>query len=149
MFHWFSACAKAGAIFSIATLTACADEDWPDRGRADIERMIQFENFAFDCYQSDWSKNEGMIHKELSNLRNLGPDAKCVLGSDQPIWQSTEDVVNATFRCQKDDIIGEYSVTVFRDDSTPYGDYFCNSAHFPVSTDYQDGSVTDRLSSPY
>lgn len=110
--------------------------------------MVQNGDFAFDCYQSQWAKSNAGRLGALSNLRSLGTNSECGFVIEQIRWTVFPEVVNGTLRCELDDIVGEYTVAVFKDKRTSYGDYFCSSAHFPVTEEYPVGSVADTIQTP-
>lgn len=111
--------------------------------------MLGQENFAFDCYSSSWVDKNSSELGENKNIRSLGTNKECRLKPDAIKWPASDQVVNATFRCEKGSLTGEYTVSVFKEKSTPYGDYFCNSAHFSADKSFPFGSITDTLDSPY
>jgi len=110
--------------------------------------MLSKTDFAFDCYQSRWSK-ENKTRGRLADRYSLGTNDQCNFKSENVVWTVYPNAVNATFRCEKNQIIGEYTVSVFEDKDTPYGHYYCNTAHFSSSEKHEIGSVTDKLKTPY
>ncbi|MFP3944717.1 MAG: hypothetical protein ACLFWF_12530 [Alphaproteobacteria bacterium] len=126
---------------------SCSRAEWPESGKQEIMRMVSYRDFAFDCYASSWAKDNASRLGRLANLGSLGTNAECGFDKTGIKWTVFSDAVNATLRCERDGLIGEYTVTVFRRAATPYGDYFCNAAHFPSSEYHAVGTVTDTLES--
>lgn len=134
------------ALIMWSALAACSDTTaWPEKGQNMIERMVSRDDFAFDCYQSQWAKSNAERLGELSNLRSLGTNSECGFDSSEIAWSIYTETVNATIRCEMDGVIGEYTIAVFKSSDTPYGDYFCTSAHFPVGEIHPKGFVTDII----
>ncbi len=124
--------------------------EWPESGKRKIMAMVEPKNNrSLDCYPSQWVKqNEDKIGK-LKNLMYLGTTMTCPLDTENIIWNVYEETVNATLRCEKRGVVGEYTITVFKTYNPRYGDYMCNSAHFANSEEYELGSVTDIMEAPF
>ena len=134
----------------VLSLSACENSaPWPENGKLRIVKMIQIPDFAFDCYSSRWAKDNAERLNLISNLGSLGTNKECKFEAKDIYWREYPEAVNATFRCEKDNIIGEYSVSVFKSRKTTYGDYFCSTAHFPSTEKHKLGSVTNVLEIPY
>lgn len=142
-----------GLFLSVLLLAAGCDQstvrNWPEVGKLKVEKIISIPDVELDCYSSAWASEHRAEIGAISNIRVLGNNKECTFSSSPILWTSFEDVVNATFRCQSDGIVGEYTLQVFRDNDTKYGDYYCNSAHFPDSQKYPVGAVTDLMKTPY
>lgn len=128
-----------------AVAVSCSGAEWPESGKQKIMQMVSYRDFAFDCYASNWVKNNASRLGGLANIGSLGTNAECGFNKNEIKWTVFPDAVNATLRCERNGLIGEYTVTVFRRAATPYGDYFCNTAHFPSSESHPIGSITDTL----
>ena len=134
------------ALIMCSVLAACSDaKAWPEKGQNTIQQMVSKNDFAFDCYHSEWAKNNAERLGDLSNLSILGTNSECSFDAAEITWSIFLDTVNGTIRCEMDGITGEYTISVFNNSDTPYGEYYCTAAHFPVEEDHPIGSVTDAI----
>lgn len=136
----------------VAILWACVsctgEVDWPARGKSDLAKAIQNAGDAnFRCYNSDWMKT-GNRTTAVPNYPDIRDSLNCKIADSELLWRHSNYAVAATFRCEDDKVVAEYTVTIFNIDD-PYGGYYCSLAYFPSAEKYPIGSVTDWVQVPF
>ena len=141
--------ALSAASASFVIFKMSERSQWPSSGFKKFVDLADMTEFWFDCYPSQWMKENPISPPDAAVIGNVEGRDGCSPLSGVLNVEAFENVLNITFRCDQGQVFREYSVQIFRRSDTGYGDYHCNSAYTISSEALELGEITEVMTTPY